>query len=177
MTRLAATCAALLVLACAAPIHTELHAGAEPPPVAKLAVLPVQIDPMTLGDVPSEAPDAVTARILAALDAETRLRVVDAPQADAVLSGFVRRWAEREGSATGVRHPASVWIVLELRDGDSRLLWTGTYEETQAPLSEDLGSLPRAWDRGFRWVTAQELADYGARELVRALAAEIATWS
>ena len=47
-----------------------------------------------------------------------------------------------------------------IRDG--RVIWTGTYEETQPPLSDDLGSLPRAWERGFRWVTAEELADYGA---------------
>lgn len=177
MRRLAAAAAALLAFACAAPIRSEVHGAEAPPAIAKLAVVPLRVDPLQGYDVPSEAAAVVTARVLAALDADTRLRVVDPAQADAILSGVVRRWSEREGSASGVRHPASVWLVLELRDGDSRLLWTGTYEETQSPLSEDLGSLPRAWDRGFRWVTASELADYGARELVRALANEIESWS
>ena len=60
---------------------------------------------------------------------------------------------------------------------DGRVIWNGTYEETQPPLSEDLGSLPRAWERGFRWVTAEELAEYGLRELVDDLAREVAAWS
>lgn len=177
MTRFAAAAAALLALACAAPIRSEARATDTPAAVATLAVVPLRVDPLLGYDVPAEAAAAVTARVLAALAAETRLRVVDSPQADAILSGVVRRWSEREGSASGVRHPASVWLVLELRDRASRVLWTGTYEETQTPLSEDLGSLPRAWERGFRWVTASELADYGARELVRALADEIESWS
>jgi hypothetical protein len=177
VTRLAAVAAALLALACAAPIRSQVHPTDSPVSVAKLAVVPLRVDPLLGFDVPAEAASLVTARVLAALDADKRLRIVDPAQADALLSGVVRRWSEREGSASGVRHPASVWLVLELRDGQSRLLWTGTYEETQSPLSEDLGSLPRAWERGFRWVTASELADYGARELVRALADEIESWS
>ena len=177
MTRLAAALAALLPLACAAPIHTESYVQGETVLIRKVALIPLGEDLMRGGRGGSEAAAIVTARVLDALDSETKLRVVDPAQADAVLSGVVRRWVERDGSASGVRQAASVWFVLELRDGEGRKIWSGTYEETQAPLSEDAGSFPRAWDRGFRWVTAEELANYGARELVRELAVEVASWS
>lgn len=177
MTRPAAALAALLALGCAAPIRTELRVEDALASVHTVALIPLREDALLGPDVPSEAPAVVTSRLLAALQSETRLRVVDPGQADVVLSGVVRRWVERDGSASGVRHPASVWLVLELRDGTGRLIWTGTYEETQSPLSEDAGSFPRAWERGFRWVTAAELADYGARELVRSLALEVDSWS
>ena len=80
-------------------------------------------------------------------------------------------------AAAGVRRPASVWFELDLRDRNGVVLWSGTYEETQAPLSDDAGSLPRAFERRFRWVTAADLADYGARMLLRELQHEIETWS
>ena len=177
MTRRAAALAALLSLACAAPIRSELLAEDPPHGVSKLALEPLGIDVLAT-DVPAQATRLVTARVADALQSETHFRVVDSPaQADAILTGVVRRYTERDGTSTGVKRPASVWIVLELRDPDGRALWNGTYEETQAPLSEDMFSFRRAWDRGFRWVTADELASYGARELVRELAREVATWS
>jgi hypothetical protein len=176
LTRLAAALAALLAVACAAPIRTELYPEDTPAPIQKVAVLPLRMDPMLSG-APAEASPYSTGRVRAALESDTKLRVVDPEDADAILSGSVRRWVERDGSASGVRHPASVWLELELRDRNGQLRWRGTYEETQTALSEDAGSLPRAWERGFRWVTASELADYGARELVQSLAREVAAWS
>jgi hypothetical protein len=176
VTRLAAAFAALVLLACTTPIRTQFVTPDPPPPVHKVALVPIGTDRLGY-DVPAAAPHFVTARIVEALQSETHLVVVDAPQADAVLSGVVRRYVERDGTATGVKRPASVWIVLELHDAAGRQLWTGSYEETQTALSDDAGSLPRAWERGFRWVTADDLAAYGARELVRELAREVATWS
>ena len=80
--------------------------------------------------------------------------------ADAVLTGWSGAGRQREGGPSGSRRPASVWFVLELaRPRRARCIWNGTYEETQPPLSEDLCSLSRAWERGFRWVTAEELAE------------------
>jgi len=149
----------------------------EPPSIRKVAVAPVTADPLIGYNVPAGAASVVNARLLLAVGSETKLLVVDPAQADAILTGTVRRWVERDGSASGVRHPASVWLTLELRDTRGRRIWTGTYEETQPALSDDVGSLPRAWERGFRWVTAEELADYGVRELVGALAREIESWS
>jgi len=175
--RLAALSAAWLCLACAPPIRTELHDADTRPPVHKLALVPVQADPMLAKPLPDDAPAVVTARVAAAIESETKLEIAPASECDAVLSGLVLRYVERDGSASGVRRPASVWFELELRDRNGAVLWTGTYEETQAPLSDDVGSLPRVWERRFRWVTAADLADYGARMLIRELEHEIETWS
>ena len=46
----------------------------------------------------------------------------------------------------------------------------------QGSSSEDLGSLPRFYQRGFRWVSAETLASYGAKELVLQLDAELRRW-
>lgn len=177
MTRTAAVVAALLALACAAPIRTELQDTDLPPKPQKIAVTALRTDPNLGYGIPQGAAELVTARLIAAIRSETNLRVVAREESDATLGGAVRRFSEREGTASGVRHPASVWFTLELRGSDGRILWTGTYEETQSALSEDVGSLPRAWERGFRWVTAADLADYGARMLARELAREVSTWS
>lgn len=180
MTRVAAAVAvgaALLALACAAPIRTETFQLEPPVSVRRIAVVPVEVDSLLASDIPSEAAGFATSHLLDALKEQTVLRVVDSPDADARLGGAIRRWSQREGGTTGVRRPASVWLVLELRDRDGRVIWNGTYEETQPPLSDDLGSLPRAWERGFRWVTAEELCEYGLRELVDDLAREAAAWS
>ena len=154
MTRVARVCAALVLAACAAPIRTELYQVDPPVTVRKIAVVPLEADALLGAGIPSEAPGFATTELLDALKAQTALRVVDAG-ADANLGGSIRRWSQREGTTSGVRQPASVWIALELKDRGGRVIWTGVYEETQPPLSEDLGSLPRAWERGFRWVTAE----------------------
>ena len=176
MTRGGLLCAALVVLACAAPIRTELYQVDPPVTVRKIAVVPVEADPLLGAGIPSEAPGFATQQLRDALKEQSALRVVDT-DADASLGGAIRRWSQREGTTSGVRRPASVWLVLELRDRSGRVIWSGVYEETQPPLSDDLGSLPRAWERGFRWVTAEELCEYGLRELVADLAREAAAWS
>ena len=175
--RWAVLAAAWLAVACAPPIRTELREVEDRPAVHAIALAGVQTDPLLSTAVPDEAAALVSARLAAAIQSETKLRIVAESESDAVLTGLVLRYVEREGSASGVRHPASVWFELELRDRAGAVLWTGTYEETQAALSDDVGSFPRVWERGFRWVTAADLADYGARTLVRELARELETWS
>jgi hypothetical protein len=175
--RLAALGAAWLCLACAPPIRTELREVEDRPVVRAIALAGVQTDPMLSTAVPDDAPAVVSARLAAAIQSETKLRIVAENESDAVLTGLILRYVERQGTATGVRHPASVWFEIELRDRAGAVLWTGTYEETQAALSDDVGSFPRVWERGFRWVTAADLADYGARTLVRELQRDLETWS
>ena len=86
--------------------------------------------------------------------------------ADSVLFVRVRRFAPREGGDRGSRRGASVWFEVALRAPDGTLLWRGAYDETQQALTEDLLAFRRALARGFRWVSAEELAAYGAGELV-----------
>jgi hypothetical protein len=95
---------------------------------------------------------------------------------DALLTGQVRRYHAREGGPRGATRPASVRFELELRTPGGVLLWEGVYNEAQSSITADLGSLGRASERGFRWVTAEALTRYGARELMRELAGHSAAW-
>ena len=46
----------------------------------------------------------------------------------------------------------------------ARRLWSGQFDETQQPLSENVLSASRYPGGGSRWLTAEELATWGARE-------------
>ena len=187
-----------LALGCSAPFSTRLREPESPPTLRKLVILPFANDPAPGGTVESDASSVVATRVLEALTQETDLEIIPPEEAarvrgvageatgeelrhqfgiDAVLTGVVRRYVERSGGPGGSSRPAAVWFSLELRLPDGALLWSGTYDETQQALSDDLGSLGRAWQRGFRWVTAADLAGYGARQLARELAADTAPWS
>ena len=90
--------------------------------------------------------------------------------ADAVISGRVIRFREREGEALGAQNPASVAFVLELYDvkrGD--LVWSGRFDETQRALSENLLDLGAFTKRGGRWLKAEELALEGVKRAVNEL--------
>jgi hypothetical protein len=185
--RLALVLLAAAVLGCATPIASTLYEAPESGRVKKIALLPLTDD----------ASGVVTARLLQALNEETDYEVIGPEEAlisgggrtptvaelqrdfgvDAVVTGAVRRFQDRQGGPRGVERPAAVWFTLELRSVSGRLLWTGVYQEEQAALSDNLMTLGLAWQRGFKWVTAQELANYGARELARAMASETASWS
>jgi hypothetical protein len=96
--------------------------------------------------------------------------------ADAYLSGRVFRFRARRGIASAAAAPASVRFDLELRAHQGALLWRGVYDETQRSLSDDAGSFGRAFSRGFRWVSAEELAQYGADALVARLEEARPAW-
>lgn len=187
-----------LLFACAAPISIELPDLQQTRPVHKIALLPFTTDPLRGALVQGDGDAVVTTRVLQALTQETNLDVVPPGEAahvgaagktpsgaelrkqfgvDAILTGVVHRYVERIGGPSGAMKPASVSFTMELRTPDGELLWAGTYEEAQKALSEDLGSIKRAWSRGFRWVTAADLAGYGARQLSLALADDLALWS
>jgi hypothetical protein len=90
--------------------------------------------------------------------------------ADAVIFGRVLRYRERVGEEWGARSPASVAFVLDLWDvrrGD--LIWSGRFDETQRPLSENLLSLGEFTQRGGRWLTAEELALEGIKKAINQL--------
>lgn len=83
-------------------------------------------------------------------------------KADAALVGQVSIYREREGSKLGA-NPAVVGFEVRLIGADGSTLWKGNYYERQRPMNEDFwGFLER---RGV-FVTAEELATYGAERLV-----------
>ena len=92
--------------------------------------------------------------------------------ASAVLLGKVYRYREREGQALGALRPASVGYEITLFEApEGRRLWTSRFDETQQPLTADIFNAQRYPGGGRRWLTAAELARWGADGAARALAA------
>ncbi len=86
--------------------------------------------------------------------------------ADAVLLGVVRRYRERVGSAVGSEFPASVEFEVALYAAPSGTkLWIGRFAHTQAPLTSDVFDSARLPGRGSRFLTAAELAQFGAQRV------------
>jgi len=88
-------------------------------------------------------------------------------EADAVLVGEVYRWQDRVGTDYGIEKPASVAFDLSLvRSSDGAILSRINYDKTQKSLMEDLLDLDTYVRSGGRWLTAEELADFGIKRLV-----------
>lgn len=95
-------------------------------------------------------------------------RVGEAVEADHMVLGTVWKYKERVGSAAGTSSPASVAFDLYLVDVPSgKLLWTGSFDETQRSLSENVLDLKAFFSRGAKWLSANELAKYGTNEIIK----------
>jgi hypothetical protein len=89
---------------------------------------------------------------------------------DAILTGVVTRFEEREGGPVGIKKPASVGFEARLiSTKDGTILWTGKYAETQKSLTEDLSMIFIFIQRGGKWLTAEQLARYGVSEMLKTL--------
>lgn len=146
--------------------------------------------------VPEDAGDVVTAQIYAALTESSKFRFVPdltvAPvlhskevrraetpveralalgqetDADGVIFGKVTRFRERVGTELGARTPASVSIALKLVDVHSgKVVWHGSFDQTQEPLSYNLLKFWMFWQGGPRWLTAAQLSRIGVDRLVK----------
>jgi broad specificity phosphatase PhoE len=88
--------------------------------------------------------------------------------ADAVVTGRLTRFRERDGTALAARSAASVEFFVEVRRGsDGALLWQGEFDQTQQALSESLAEAETFFRGGGRWLTARELARLGVEALAR----------
>jgi hypothetical protein len=89
-------------------------------------------------------------------------------KADWVLSGNIFRFRERVGGKYSVDLPASVAFDIHLiRVSDGRLLWTDHFDETQRPLSENLFQLGPFLQRKAKWITANEMAVSGLKDILK----------
>ena len=90
--------------------------------------------------------------------------------ADAVLIGTVLRWRDRVGEKLGASSSASVGFeVTLLRTPDGAKLWTAVFDETQLPITDNLFNVFRYPGAGTRWLTAEELSQWGASEMAQAM--------
>jgi hypothetical protein len=88
--------------------------------------------------------------------------------ADAIMAGKVYRFVERDGSNYSVKLPASVGFDVNLiRVLDSRIMWTGHYDETQQSLFENIYRWNTFLKRGGRWITAEEMAFDGLDHILK----------
>lgn len=92
--------------------------------------------------------------------------------ATALLLGEVTRYRERAGGKRGSPQPAGVGFKISLHAAPSgKRLWTARFDETQVSLSEAPGRARRYPGGGTRWLTAAELARFGAQKAAEALLA------
>ncbi len=85
-------------------------------------------------------------------------------KADAVLIGQVLVFQERVGSRLGASPPAAVGFEIKAVAADGQVLWIGNYYERQRPMTEDFMGFIGRW----AFVTAEELAQYGVDEVMKA---------
>jgi len=92
-------------------------------------------------------------------------------KADHVMVGLVWRYKERVGSSMSAQTPASVaFSAFLVNVADGKLVWKGTFDKTQVSLSENLFDAPMFLKQGMKWLTAEELARYGAGKTLKDLA-------
>ena len=112
---------------------------------------------------------------VSATDSDRLRQIGQMVYADAVIVGHVRRYRERVGDEWGAKSPASVAFVLDLIDiRRGETVWSATYDETQKSLSENIFALGDVTQRGFRWLTADQLAQEGVKKAVTQLHGMIA---
>ncbi|MCD6561088.1 MAG: hypothetical protein J7L16_04950 [Deltaproteobacteria bacterium] len=87
--------------------------------------------------------------------------------ADAVLTGYIYRWREREGGDYAVSEPASVAFDLHfISPLDGSTIWRGKFDKTQHSLSENLLDFKTFRKSGGKWMTAEKLAAVGLRDMM-----------
>jgi hypothetical protein len=83
---------------------------------------------------------------------------------DAALMGRVLVYQERSGGRLGANPPATVGFEVKAVATDGQVLWVGNYYERQKPMTQDfLGFV----QHGGVFVTAEELAQYGADQILK----------
>ncbi len=83
--------------------------------------------------------------------------------ATAIMVGQVSRYRERGGEKYGSASAASVAFNVTIYTADPvQRVWSSQFDETQRPLFENIVNAKRYPGGGTRWLTAAELAQWGA---------------
>lgn len=94
------------------------------------------------------------------------MKLGDVTGADLVVVGTLWRFREKGAEAETLEGSASVAFAVYLVDVPTgKRVWRGAFDGTQKALTEDvLGGL-KAIKMGIRWLSADELARYGAKQV------------
>lgn len=88
-------------------------------------------------------------------------------KADAVLTGYIYRWREREGTDYAVNRPASVAFDLHLiSPAEGTILWKAKFDKTQRSLSENVFDLSTFIESKGKWLTVEKLAMLGLQKML-----------
>ncbi len=90
----------------------------------------------------------------------------EALNADLMIVGNVWKFRDRVGGSRAISEPASVAFaiyIIEVTSG--KLLWKEVFSETQRPLSENTLKARAFFERGSKWLSANELASFGVTEI------------
>lgn len=95
-------------------------------------------------------------------------RVGKALGANAMVVGTVWKYRERMGGTRAVETPASVAFAVYLIDVEKgNIVWYKDFAETQRSLFENILKAPSFFDQGGKWLTADELARLGVKEVFK----------
>lgn len=84
---------------------------------------------------------------------------------DGVLITSVRRYQQRQGTEYAVDAPAAVDFFMVLKHVESgKILWTTEFQERQQSLLSNILTFGKARERGFKWVTAEQLMEQGLKD-------------
>lgn len=88
--------------------------------------------------------------------------------ANAMIVGAVWKYRDRRGGTRAVQSPASVAFAVHFVEVETgNVLWSKAFAETQRSLSENILKAPDFFARGARWLTADELARFGMKEIFK----------
>ena len=92
-------------------------------------------------------------------------------RAEGTIIPYLIQYRERIGAKWAASQPAAVtfhvYLVSTRADTRGQLLWRGTYDEEQRPVSENVGGLGVEMQRGIKWHTARELLVFGVEDVMR----------
>ena len=89
-------------------------------------------------------------------------------EANLVVLGTAWKYRDKFRSDTGRAGPAAVAFALYLVDvGEGRLLWHESFSQTQQSLFTNLLDAKSFFAQGAKWLTADELAFFGVKEVFR----------
>lgn len=84
---------------------------------------------------------------------------------DSVLLTTVRQYRQRQGTEYSVDSPAAVDFSMVLRHStDGNILWSADFREEQQSVLSNIFTFGQAKNRGFKWVTVEQLMEQGIKE-------------
>ena len=88
--------------------------------------------------------------------------------ADHVMVGLNWRFKQREGGPLTADSPASVaFSVFLVNVASEELVWAGHFDKTQEALSDNLLSAGLFFKTGIKWLTAEELSEFGVGKALK----------